>query len=306
MMAACTWLTITTLPAFCADGCQDRGVSKPVSVPVTYDTGLQEKPLYAGSYALVIGAVNYRYLDRLPAVSGEIENVANALARQNFAVHMLCDPAMSGPVGFKEVTAFLAEHAGDQNRIVIFFSGHGWVDKTPSVPAGYFAAVDSPKSSDDLAGARADGFSSQDILHAVQQSKAKHLLVVVDACHSSALFVTVKGDEPARFVLNQPPSPEEFDNFSDPARQFLTAADDEVAPSPSAFSAAFVLGIEGGADLDGDGLVRFSELDGLRQEDGVERRVASHQADERPDTAKARRDCRFGQRRNGVPVSAGR
>jgi hypothetical protein len=82
----------------------------------------------------------------------------------------------------------------------------------------------------------------------------------VDACHSSALFVTVKGDEPARFVLNQPPSPEEFDNFSDPARQFLTAADDEVAPSPSAFSAAFVLGIEGGADLDGDGVVRFSEL----------------------------------------------
>ncbi len=259
-VASIICLAIGAKNAYCVTGCADRGESKPVSIPVSYDNGVQEKKFYSQSYALVIGAVNYVYFDRLPAVSDEVNNVADALARQNFAVHMICDPAMSSSAGFSEVAKFLASHGDESSRVVIFFSGHGWVDESSSVKTGYFAGVDSPQDDVDLPGARSHGFSSRDVILAVQQSHAKHVLVVVDACHSSALFITVKGGGPRRFVINQAPSPEEYDNLSEATREFITVADDERAPSPSAFSAAFVLGIEGNADLDGDGLVRFSEL----------------------------------------------
>jgi hypothetical protein len=80
--------------------------------------------------------------------------------------------------------------------------------------------------------------------------KSKHVIMLFDSCFSGSLFS----------LTRSPPA-----NISDksrlPVRQYITAGtEDEQVPDKSMFKRSFLIGIEGDADLTGDGYITGSEL----------------------------------------------
>lgn len=232
--------------------CSEIGESRPMTIPVKNSISTTEKELYSGSYALVVGASNYKFWGNpLDSVPTEQDAIAAALARQGFKVRKICDPQASGDGGLQEIRRFVDQYGKDSNRLVIYLSGHGWAENDNR--KGYFAATDSPLPGEP---ARAFGFSSNNMLDLADRFHGKHLLVVVDACYSAAVFSS-KGDSGQGSI-----SSVDFEDISQSARSFLTAGERGAqTPSPSPFAVAFVLGMSGYADLGPpDGLIRGSEL----------------------------------------------
>ena len=246
-------LAALTLSTVRAEECADAGVSQPLSIPVKNIVASSERQIYSGSYALVVGASNYKSpWPRLDAVLDETSAVTKSLVAHGFKVFRLCDPTAKGDRGLGEIQKFLKRFGGAENRVLIFLSGHGWVDQ--SQKQGYFAAVDSPMPPPSIL-AETKGLSSTQVTNLIKGFQGRHLMVVVDACFSAHLF-TRKSPVQAGAI-----SVVDFEEISRITREFLTAGSEgQETPSPSIFTAAFVLGISGYADLNGDGIVRAAEL----------------------------------------------
>lgn len=246
----------TALNTSYAAVCGEFGESKPLSIPVKYSNGLAEEPMYDGSYALIVGASDYQHMGKLPAVKIESTDLTHALAGQGFKVRVICDPPAQGDGGLGEVKRFLTQYGNSgKNRLVVYLSGHGWVDKQGEF--GYFAAVDSvdPGKNEDIA--KKQGISSQDLIKLTKSVTKGHLIVLVDACYSAAFFNTKSALPPPAST-----SSIDYEEASQPVRWFLTAGTEgQQTPSPSIFLPALLLGISGYADqLPADGVVRGSEL----------------------------------------------
>ena len=80
--------------------------------------------------------------------------------------------------------------------------------------------------------------------------RSKHVLMLFDSCFSGALFSLVRA------------VPDDISEKSTlPVRQYITAGrEDEAVPDKSMFKRCFLIGLEGDADLTGDGYVTGSEL----------------------------------------------
>ena len=80
--------------------------------------------------------------------------------------------------------------------------------------------------------------------------RAKHVLMLFDSCFSGSLFALVRA------------VPEDITEKSTlPVRQYITAGrEDEQVPDKSMFKRCLLLGLEGDADLTGDGYITGSEM----------------------------------------------
>jgi len=234
-----------------AEPCGDFGESRPLSIPVNYASGPGERELYAESHALILAASAYEHWDKLGSVPAETQDLVDALVGQGFHVRVICDPRGGENGGLGEVAGFLRAFGKDDARLIIFMTGHGWVE--PRQTIGYYAGVDSPQAGQD---ATALSLSSERIIALARSASPLHLLFVVDACYSAAIFTTKGGDRPLRAI-----SLIDYEALAKPTRSFITAGStDQETPSPSIFTPAFVMGVSGFADLNGDGLVRGAEL----------------------------------------------
>lgn len=237
--------------ASAAAPCGDFGESRPMSVPVQYVTGPGEKELYSGSYALVLASSDYLHWRKLSSIPLETQDLVDTLVAQGFRVRVVCNPAGGENGGLGEVAKFLDAHGQSDARLVIFMTGHGWVEPLKSI--GYYAGVDSPEAGE---AARPLSIASERIIALAKSAKPRHLLFVVDACYSAAIFTTKGGALPLKAI-----SLVDYDAVARPARSFITAGDAaQETPSPSIFTPAFIMGIAGYADLNGDGMVRGAEL----------------------------------------------
>jgi hypothetical protein len=80
--------------------------------------------------------------------------------------------------------------------------------------------------------------------------KAKHVLMLFDSCFSGSLFALVRA-VPAAIT----------EKSALPVRQYITAGgEDEQVPDKSMFKRCLLIGLEGDADLTGDGYITGSEL----------------------------------------------
>lgn len=247
------------LAAFCAAGaraavCDETGVSRPTSIPISSTLDSTEHQIYAGNYALLVGASQYRHdppWEPLDGVSDELKSLQSLLVSQGFHVRRICDPLTSGPGGLTEVERFVRQYGNGTNRLLVYLSGHAWADDNAKV--GYFAAVDSEAPG--TAAARLSGLGSQKIISLARLFAGRHLLIVVDACYSAQIFTLKSAQQPDAISVI------DFEDISRPVRDFMTAgAADQRTPNPSLFTPAFILGVAGMADLNHDGIVRASEL----------------------------------------------
>ena len=218
-----------------------------------YDKSGRPAVIYNQSHALIIWAGEYQsqHWDRLSNIQSESRDVKAALIRQGFKITTLSNP--KGQQLRQGIQAFINNYGYEaENRLVIYFAGHGW---TRDNGAGYLVPVDAPDPAENPQ--REQEFlkvalAMNQIESWARQIEAKHVLFVFDSCFSGAFFKQ-------RSSLGHPKYVQSIMNK--PVRQFLTSGDaHQKVPAKSIFSPLFIRALEGEADLMEDGYVTGSEL----------------------------------------------
>ncbi len=207
---------------------------------------------YGSSHALVIWAGDYRnpFWKKLNNLRNEASQVEAALRRQAFQVSVIANPTAEELRGSLE--DFIRRYGfNPENRLVIYFAGHGW---TRNNDFGYLVPVDAPDASTvqgDLEFAR-KALSMEQIMSWSKQMEARHVLFIFDSCFSGAVFKVRSASPPPSYLERK---------MSLPVRQFITAGDaNEVVPARSLFTPLLIRGLDGAADFNRDGYVTGSEL----------------------------------------------
>src|SRR5215475_13634063 len=224
-------LLVVALSALSGVKGQDRGQGVKIKVE-----GGQTIDLYEGSYALVIGAVNYQNWRRLPGVAADLEAVTGILQKHGFKVEKMLDPTRES---FDHaIRKFISDYGqSPNNRLLIYFAGHGHTLTTiDGRSLGYIVPIDAPRGEN--ARFKEFGVSMDEIAEVyAKQIESKHVLFVFDSCFSGSVFAT-------RGAGAIPPAIAR--NIAEPVRQFITAgSEQEVVPDRSIFRDYFVNGLEG-------------------------------------------------------------
>ncbi len=206
--------------------------------------------LYESYHALVIGITDYEYWPKLPHAIKDAKEVAQKLQKFGFETKLVLDPT------YREMKTAINEMiykmGNEENRAIVFYyAGHGetetLADKTKM---GYVIPKDCPLLRNDPMGFAAHAFSMRDIESASLRIKSKHVLMLFDSCFSGSLFTLTRA------------VPDDISEKSNlPVRQYITAGrEDEQVPDKSMFKRSLLIGLDGDADLTGDGYITGSEL----------------------------------------------
>jgi hypothetical protein len=206
--------------------------------------------LYKDYYALVVGISNYERWPKLPNAVNDATEVAAKLKELGFKVRLSLDPTS------REMKTLLNEMVykmgREENRALLFYyAGHGeteaLADKTKM---GYIIPRDCPLLEKSPMGFATHAISMRDIESVSMRIRSKHVVMVFDSCFSGSLFALVRA------------VPHDITEKSTlPVRQYITAGrEDEQVPDKSMFKRCFLVGLEGDADLTGDGYITGSEL----------------------------------------------
>jgi hypothetical protein len=241
----------------------------------------QIRELYAGSYALLVGIAAYQEpaaWTSLDSVPNELRALEDALTAQGFdAVQRLTNP--TGEELNRTIKEFIGRYGfNPRNRLFFFFAGHGFT--LDNGERGFFVPRDAPDPLRDEPGFRRVALSMQQVATWAQEITARHALFAFDSCFSGAIFRTRDRTIPQRINASA----------AQPVREFITAGGaGEPVPAQSVFTPLFVRGLNGAADLDGDGLVTGTELGNF-----VQREVIEYRTGQTPQFGKIR-DVRFDQ-----------
>ncbi len=215
------------------------------------DSGIETRPdntekqvvLYEESHALVIWGGNYQHWNKLSNLEEEAKQVGKTLERQGFIVHLVGNP--TGSELRSTIKNFIDNYGYEyDNRLVIFFTGHG---HTRNRTKGYLVPIDAPDPIIDERGFLKTALPMEQLIGWASMIESKHVLFVFDSCFAGTVFKS-----PVRI---------NFDVNSNLVRQFITSGDaEEEVLAESKFTPLFIRGLEGAADYDKDGYVTGREL----------------------------------------------
>ena len=205
---------------------------------------------YKDYHALVVGISNYEKWPKLPNAVNDAKEIAAKLKELGFEVKIVLDPTSRE---MKTVLSEMVYKIGrEKNRALLFYyAGHGetetLADKTKM---GYIIPSDCPLLEKNPMEFATHAISMRDIESASMRIRSKHVVMLFDSCFSGSLFALVRAvphDITEKSAL--------------PVRQYITAGrEDEQVPDKSMFKRCFLVGLEGNADLTGDGYTTGSEL----------------------------------------------
>ncbi len=207
-------------------------------------------PLYDNSYALVIGVSEYTNgWPNLEAIPDEISRIERVLKNKKFSVTKVLNPTSRELKN--SIEGFFDKYGYDENnRLLVFFSGHGF--SFPGNDKGYLVPADAVNPNVDKKNFMRKAYIMNDILALSRKIVAKHVLFLFDSCFSGTIFKT-------RALPSKPPFIQK--SISLPVRQFITSGSaGEEVPAKSVFAPLFIEAIEGKADLNGDGYITGDEL----------------------------------------------
>jgi len=206
--------------------------------------------LYKDYHALVIGITNYERWPRLPNAVNDAKEVSSKLQDLGFQVKLILDPTS------REIKTLLSEMVYkmgmEENRAILFYyAGHGETETLADKSSiGYIIPRDCPLLEKDPMGFATHAISMRDIESVSLRIRSKHVLMLFDSCFSGSLFALVRA-VPADIT----------EKSTLPVRQYITAGrEDEQVPDKSMFKRCFLIGLDGDADLTGDGYITGSEL----------------------------------------------
>lgn len=128
-------------------------------------------------HALVIGIDRYRYLPALETAHNDAKAVAALLKdKYDYNVKLLLDPAREQII---EALDELRETLTEADNLLIYYAGHGWLDK--EADQGFWLPADA------RAERRSQWISNDTVRDLAKALKAKHMLVIADSCFSGTL-----------------------------------------------------------------------------------------------------------------------
>jgi len=214
------------------------------------------KPEYHASWGLVIGINSYKHLSPLSyacndanAIHGVLLNDLDFPASQ---VTLLKDGAATRNAIFETFLSFAQKANHPDDRVVVFFAGHGMTYKGQRGQIGYLVPVDGEPNN----------YSSllrwDDLTRNADLIPAKHILFIMDACYSGLAMQRTVTPGTQRFLSNM------LQRFS---RQVITAgkADETVADGGgpkgenSIFTGYLLQGLQGAAK-DSNGVLTANAL----------------------------------------------
>lgn len=225
--------------------------------------GSQQTFAYKKSYALLIGVSAYKHgWAALPRVEKELAELSSMLEAQGFHVTPVKNPTRDEMRAALDefVTEYGMTQKNRDNRLFVFFSGHG---QTREGDKGYLVPSDAPQLDGTEEGEIAfvkKVIAMDDVITYAKAIEAKHVLFVFDSCFAGTLFLR---------KASQGPNPMIEEATARATRQFLTAGGAaETVPAKSVFVPAFIKAIaDSKGDLNKDQYVTGSELGWfLRQE----------------------------------------
>lgn len=146
---------------------------------------------YEKSYALCIGIDGYKNYPQLNyAVDDAVEMRGLFLTLGFDDVKVLLDKDATEKNILKAIS-WVAKTAKKNDRVVIYYSGHGSTDKSDRGDLGYIIPYDFPANGSNYLNA----ISVNKIKEASKLIKAKHVLYLMDSCYSGAGLVGIKGNE---------------------------------------------------------------------------------------------------------------
>ena len=225
-----------------------------------YGLALTTEDIYDNSYALIIGIGKYENVQNLDYA------VKDAVSIQHILVNSFDFPAENTILLTDEEatkTSILQEFsnitkkAGANDRVLIFFAGHGQTQDLPSGgEMGYLIPVDG-----DIANLYMSSIGMNEFRDISNMTNAKHMLYLFDACYGGNSFVRRKGSGStytSKYIEKI---------TKNKSRQIITAGgrgEQVIERSEwghSAFTMNLIRGLKNGkADLNDDGYITADEL----------------------------------------------
>jgi len=225
-----------------------------VSLAVTTDD------IYDNSYALIIGIDKYENVRSLDYAVKDAEDIQSMLVdkfnfQQDNIVLLKNEEATQASIlqEFSNIT----KKANDNDRVLIFFAGHGeTIDLPDGGEMGFLLPVDGDKTDLYLSAIKMEELRTLSLL-----SDAKHILYLVDACYGGIVSVGARG-------LDAESTPDYLDKITQyKSRQIISAGGrgeqviEKAEWGHSAFTKNLLSGLrDSKADRDSDGIITVQEL----------------------------------------------
>lgn len=237
---------------------RSSGASADTSGISIADSAGAEGAYYDSSYAVVIGIDKYP-ASRWPNLSyarKDAEGVGAFLEGQGFRVTQLINEQATKSAIIKAMQNDLARRVNKNDRILVFFAGHGHTEELANEDWGYIVPYHEENQSS------ADYISMEELQTLSRKmGRAKHQLFIMDACYGGLL--TTRGV--AAVDVDIPNYLQDVTRRT--ARLIITAGGkdqqvlDEGPDDHSVFTGLFLEALEKAmADINGDGYITFSEL----------------------------------------------
>lgn len=226
------------------------------AIPSPADPTTFLRACYEQSWAVVIGINDYQKAGRLEFAVPDADGTRNELIRVGFAaerIYHLVDGEATRQSIQDLLSVELAKKTGKNDRLFVFFAGHGQDFKTPSGDTiGYFIPVDGDR---ERLASRC--ISMEDINTWSRLIPAKHILYVMDCCYSGLAATRTTGLDPGRRDYLEVVTRQSV-------RQIITAgrADEKVIErsGQGVFTRVLLRGLQGDADVHGRGFITGLDL----------------------------------------------
>ncbi len=222
---------------------------------------IYRKPSVPEVFAVVVGVSDYMYLPDLKFPSQDARDFSEILIRSGIPtgnIKVLLDSEAT----LKKVKQSISElkKADKDDTVIFFFSGHGGVERDPNSPDGdgfskYLLVYDTHPEK-----LFATGLAVWDIWRVFSGLRTKNILVFIDSCYSGGVGGRTPFAEKVEIndLFLRKIAGEGRMIFS--ASGVLELARESEELSSGIFSYFLRKGLEGDADLDGDGKIHTSEL----------------------------------------------
>ncbi len=206
------------------------------------------KSIDFGNYhALVIGINDYENLPALKTAINDAKAVAKVLTDEyGFKTTLLLNP---GRADIIDTLDKFRETMGSKDNLLIYYAGHGWLDK--DADRGYWLPADAKSDR------RSQWVSNATITDTLKTLQAKHVMVVADSCYSGTL---------ARSAVAGLKSGDYFKRMSKKAARValvsggLEPVADKGSGGHSPFANAFIRALKENSDFVLDGTQLFNKV----------------------------------------------
>ncbi len=223
-------------------------------VPEPSGSETASRPLYEKSWAVVIGINQYVHWPHLQAAVADAQAVAERLKSMGFEqITFLSNAEATRTKILTEIGTNLSRATGPNDRVVIYFAGHGFTEELPNGDqVGYIIPADCPQSN-----FFTHAISMQQIRETFSRMRAKHIYYVMDCCFSGYGFTRGGGVLPETRGYLQAMTERRSVQMITAGRKGDLAHEQG---GHGIFTLYLLRGLGGEADLNNDGVVTASEL----------------------------------------------